>query len=443
MNLQSLPVSGPYAFIWQNSLPNLRNLTNSGVIRIPNVNPVNIGSSASPYGAFINHGFFADQGVIIYANNFESDGMFSNSVLGSFILQSQTTTLTNGLLIAGGDVSITANNLVTSNLVLQAGRSLKLIATNQITDTGVTNGNVWTVGASAVSTADSGLSLPIKPASGDLLGTTIDLFAPTGKIVMNTWAGRDFGDSNAGYTNNVAIGHLILDALGPASGTLFTNNGAGVSNAIYVDRLDLRDYASYTNHNGSGNLPALAFNTNLVIYYADAIAAGAGDVSVQLNHKNNDHLRWVPTYAGYFSSTNLVFLGQTNAYNIALAASTVIDSNGNGIANAFDPTPFFLSSMIPPVTISNTLSGLWAISWNSIPNATNVVFYSTNSAGPFTNLLVNFSTNSAGPFTMSNFISPIPYPSPPARVMIFTPILVSPPSLYYMPMVDPWLTYPY
>ena len=87
LNMQLLPISGPYAFVWQNSLPNLRNLTNNGVVRVPNVNPVNMGSSASPYGAFINHGIFADQGVVIYVTNFESDGIFSNSVLGSFVLQ--------------------------------------------------------------------------------------------------------------------------------------------------------------------------------------------------------------------------------------------------------------------------------------------------------------------------------------------------------------------
>jgi len=450
LNLQLLPTTPTapvnYAFVWSNAFPNLHNFTNSGAFSMPNVNPVNLGSSASPLGAFINHGSFADQGVIICATNFESDGWFSNSVLGSFVLQSQTTTLTNGLLTAGGDVSITTGGLLTSNLVLLAGRSLKLIATNLLTDTGVTNGNVWTVGAASIG---SGLSLPLLPVGGggaygnSLLGTTITLFAPNNKNVVNTWAAGDFGASNVGYTNNVAIGHLVLNALSNAPNTQLYFSGTGASNAIYVDRLELAGFASYIYHNSGGNLPALAFNTNLVIYYADCIDDNVGEVSELINGKNGNHLRWVPTYAGYFSSTNLVHLGQTNAFNVALAESHDIDSNGNGIANAFDPTPFFLTSMTGPVAISNTLSGLWAISWNSIPNATNVVFYSTNSTGPFTNLLVNFSTNSSGPFTMSNFISPIPYPSPPARVMIFTPILVSPPSLYYMPVVNPWTTYPY
>jgi hypothetical protein len=429
LNMQSLPINGPYAFIWQNALPNLRNLTNSGAIRMPNVNPVNMGSSASPYGAFINHGYVAGQGVIIYATNFESDGVFSNSVLGSFILQSQTTTLTNGLLTAGGDVFITTGSLVTSNLVLQAGRSLKLTATNQLTDSGVTNGNVWTVGTAAISMADSGISLPILPTNGDLLGTTITLFAPAGKNVMNTWAGKDYGVSNAGYTNNVAIGHLILDALGTSPSTLFTNRGTGAGNAIYVDRLELRDYAGYQYHDGGGNLPALGFNTNLVIYYADAVDAVYGDVSVQINHKNNDHLRWVPTYAGYFSSTNLVYLGVTNAYNVALAQNTVIDSDGDGTANASDPTPFFLPSMINQVGYAtNNPPSTFVISWNTIPLATNFVYYSTNIGGPFNQLF-------------TNFISPQLRPNPATNVMVFAPMVI--PPRYYQVVVYPWLTWPY
>ena len=128
------------------------------------------------------------------------------------------------------------------------------------------------------------------------------------------------------------------------------------------------------------------FNTNLVIYYADAIAAGAGlggtpaDVSELINHKNNDHLRWVPTYAGYFSSTNLVYLGTTNAFNVALARSQYIDSNGNGIANAFDPMPFFLPVMINQTGYAS--NSMVYVSWNTIPLATNYVLYSTNLGGP-------------------------------------------------------------
>ncbi len=78
----------------------------------------------------------SDQGSTIYANNFLSSGIISNGA-GSFLLQSLATVLTNGAIAAGGDVSITTASLVTSNLMLQAGRALTLQVTNFLTDNGV------------------------------------------------------------------------------------------------------------------------------------------------------------------------------------------------------------------------------------------------------------------------------------------------------------------
>jgi len=386
-----------------------------------------------PYRNFINNGLLSDQGSEIWADNFRSGGVISNGFYGSFTMTNFSTTFTNGLIVAGGDVSITTRSLVASNLVLEADRSLTLTVASLITDTGVTNGNVWTVGAASGGT---GLSLPVLPAGANggtpygnsLLGTTITLLAPTNVNVVNTWAAADLGAVNAGYTNNVAIGHLILNALGAASNAVFTFTGTGVSNAVYVDRLELAGYSSYTYHNAGGNLPALAFNTNLVIYYADCIDDNVGDVSELINHKNNDHLRWVPTYAGYFSSTNLVYLGATNAFNVALAASTVIDSNGNGIANASDSTPFFVPAMVNQTGFSS--NSLVYVRWNTIPLATNYVLYSTNSGGPF-------DLNHVA----SQFISPLSYPGPVATVMTNYP-MVTPPR-YYLVVIYPWLTYPY
>jgi hypothetical protein len=348
----------------------------------------NVTATLVPYHNFINSGLVSDQGSDIWTTNFVNGGVISNN-LGSFTLQSQSAVFTNGSLIASGDVSITAGNLVASNLMLEADRSLTLVATNLLTDTGVTNGNIWTVGLASVG---SGLSLPVLPAGAvggsaygsSLLGTTITLYAPAGENVVNTWAGVDYGVSNAGYTNSVAIGHLILDAQGKAPFALFTFNGTGASNAIYVDRLDLREFAGYSYHDTGGNLPALAFNSNLVIYYADAVDSVYGDVSKEINHKNNDHLRWVPTYAGHFSSVNVVYAGVTNAVNIALAQSHYIDSNGNGSANASDPlpipTPSYLSSQgFEKVHfVATNANSQVIILWNSIPAATNSVSYTAD-----------------------------------------------------------------
>jgi hypothetical protein len=388
---------GSSSIFWQSSIPNLRNLTNNGAIRT--LNQANFGSSAQPYFNFINNSLVSDQGAIIYANNFVSSGTILNGV-GSFALQSLTTTLTNGSITAGGDISITASSLVTSNLVLQAGRSLTLQVTNLLTDgvtngtSGLTNGNIWSVGAASIG---AGLNLPIKPALGDLLGTTITNIAPTNKNVINIWAGVDRGSSNSGYTNNAAVGQLILDALGASPGTQFYFGGTGASNAIYVDYLELQDRA--TNRDVNGNVSALVFNTNLVIYYAQAVINGSS-VAEKLNHKNSNHLRWVPTYAGYFSSTNIVNPdGTTNTVNAALAQSTTIDSDGDGIVNANDPTPFFVSGNVNfTATLTNVPPLKVRLQWQTMPDATNYVFYKTNLLAANWLVLTNFITPPAPPY---------------------------------------------
>jgi hypothetical protein len=380
--------------------------------------------------------------------------------VGSFLLQSLATVLTNGAIIAGGDVTITSGSLVTSNLMLQAGRSLTLQVTNFLTDDGVSNGSLWSVGGSAVGGSDSGFNLLLLPTNtayrNDLLGTTVTDIAPPNKHITNIWAGRDYGVSPAGYTNNMAIGRLILDSRTNASYSLLTFNGTGVSNAIYVDELELLNYASYTNHDLSGNLPALVFNTNLVIYYAQALTAGGGpggsmtSVAEVLNHKNNDHLRWVWAYAGHFSSTNILYPdGNTyGPFNAALRQSTDIDSDGDGLINAYDSTPFFVPSEVNfTVTPVNRPPPSMRLQWKTIPLATNYIQYRTNLLSPWLPL-TNFDhfyyganvavTNSAH---VNRFVSPQSYPGPVTNVWVFDATTNG--QRYYRVLVSPWLTYPF
>jgi len=425
------------ALLWANCAPNLLNLTNNGAIRLQNL--ATFGSAQTNYYSFINNGTVADQGSQIWASNFTSSGTFSNGI-GSFMLQSTNIMLTGGLLVAtNGNVSITTGSLLASNLVLQAGRSLTLSATNLLTDgiasgsTIVTNGNIWTVGANAIS-GQPVLSLPVKPTIGDLLGTTITNIAPTNKDVIVTWAGKDYGVSSAGFMNNGAIGRLILDAQGtsPQSG-VFTFNGAGVSNAIYVDYLEFDDAAT---NETSYNFPGLSINTNITVYFAQAMLNGVSvaekiDNASRYNGRNNGRLRWVPAYAGHYSSTNIVYPGGvTNTVNAALAQSTDIDSDGDGIPNASDPTPFFLASDLNfTETLTNVPPKSILLSWQTVPGATNYVYYTTN--------LVSTAWH-----TLTNFISPQPEGSSATNVSVLDSVNPAQPKFYKV-TVQPWLTYPY
>ena len=395
--------------LWTNSLPNLRNLTNNGAIRLGNLAYFG-GPPPNNYQTFINNnGLVSDQGSVIYANNFESSGAISNG-LGSFSLQSQTVVLTNGSIIAGGNVSITADSLVTSNLMLQAGGSLTLQVTNLLTDTDAANGNVWTVGGTGLL---AGLNLPIKPAVGDLRGSTIICASPgPSKQVVNTWAGTNCGLSTAGYTNNATIGKLILDALGASSSFKF--NGTGASNALYVGCLELRGALTNGINSNYEFTNWLFINTNLMMYYGDAIVWGtsvAGKIeAASLNGKNGRRLRWVPGYVGPFiSTTNIVYPdGKTYTFNAAAVQSPDIDSNGNGIPNASDPTPFFVPGLVDlTVTVTNNPSPTALITWNTVPNATNYLFYKTSPISTGWQVLTNIVVTSRNSVTVSDpVISP-------------------------------------
>lgn len=437
LNLESAGI------FWQSSVPNLRYLTNNGAIRMQNLalfgfpyltNPptstitnlvtastnivggkTNIITSTNSVvvyttnavsflynTALINNGIFMDQGSTIYAGNFESSGIFSNGV-GSFALKSLTTTLTNGALYASADVSITASTLETSNLVLQASRSLTLTVTNLLTDDwtpGVTNFNIWSVGSASVG---SGINMPILP-NGNLLGTIITLSAPTNQFVANSWAGHDYGISTAGFTNNEAVGELRLDVAAsaiPGHNGVLVFNAPGISNALYVDLLVLTNYAIQGNATNNFNFPWLKINTNMMIYFAQALENGLS-VAQAIDDQskigaNGGRLRWISSYAGYFSSTNLFYTNSTgnvfsNSVNTALAQSTEIDSDGDGLLNYLDPTPFFLSSELNFTTsVTNNPANSIKLQWTTIPNATNFIYYTTSI--PFTNWLpfTNFS----------------------------------------------------
>ena len=104
-----------------------------------------------------------------------------------------------------------------------------------------------------------------------------------------------------------------------------------------------------------------------------------------MNDHNNGHLRWVATYAGYYSGTNIVYPdGTTNGpFNTALAQSSDIDSDGDGIVNGSDPTPFFVSTNFNfTVTFTNLPPLSVRVQWTTIPLATNYIYYATNCFQP-------------------------------------------------------------
>lgn len=338
---------------WPSSTPRLSYLTNDGVIQT--FNAVFFGGSRTQpffsttfntnYEAFVNRGTVNNQGSLVWAKHFENHGLFLSGN-GSFSLeQNQTARLTNGAILAPfGDVAINSGSLTMSNAIITAGRSLTLAVTNELTDSGATNSSSWSVG--------DGFNLLARPPVGDLLGTTILSSAPQFVETFNRWAGEDRGGVAAGFTNNVAIGRLILDGENDSQHT-FTGTSTG--NALYVDYLELRNYI--TNRNTVGDYIGLMVEPNMKVYFAEAVVNGVS-IAAKLDGQNGGRLRWVPDYAGFYSSTNVIYPdGSTNVLNTALVVTLDLDSDCDGQLNGNDiSTPVLLvTTAVLPDATNNTV----------------------------------------------------------------------------------------
>jgi hypothetical protein len=421
--LDLIGAPGIYSANW----PVLQNLTNSGLIENdgePGVsffqlrqNPNNPTAGDAPWQSVVNHGSYNINvggtnvggivslgGNIFWANYFENTGTLLNpafiySEFGPITVQSTTAVLSNGEVLAvgeSGDMSFTSGSLTIATQMIEANGSLALTATNLLTDLSLPadltdggSGNEWLSG--------DGFSLLAAPASGDLLGTAITNSCLAGKQCENTWAGipdASISTTAGFYTNllpvmagNAPLGQLILS--GGDTNSIFHFKGLDTVHpyALYVDQIQLQNGA--TNYGGPvGSIQKFtAFNidTNVTIYYLDATMAGL-DISQKLSQTEPGRIVWLSNYVGRFSYTNITYPdGRTFAFNRALAESETIDSNSNGIPNAFDPAPF----PEPPLALTpesiglvialatNNSSSMAAISWLAPAYSTNTLYTRT------------------------------------------------------------------
>ena len=114
--------------------------------------------------------------------------------------------------------------------------------TGALSDAGAGSSNTFTV--------FNGFNLLVKPNVGDLLGTTIQDSPPNFVEVDHVWSVQDRGPSASGFSDNVAIGRLVLTVQdsSPLRAPLLVFTGTNGQRALYVDLLDMTSLgANYTN----------------------------------------------------------------------------------------------------------------------------------------------------------------------------------------------------
>ncbi len=184
-----------------------------------------------------------------------------------------------------------------------------------------------------------GFRLPVKPATGDLFGTEITTIASTNILADHVWAGVDMGPTAAGFKNNMVIGHLVLDRTAPSGTLRFT--GAGTQNALYVDYLELKDYA-YTNYRSG-----LIIDPNIKIYFADANAD-----PIKLMEVYPNGLIWVTNFTGPNSTVAVSNLINSSICLMNAALYNSEEIGFFGIPNAFNQ-PYVLNDPSNPEIVAN------------------------------------------------------------------------------------------
>jgi hypothetical protein len=300
--------------------PTLRYFTNDGTLTIPN--EAHFGDDGpTNYLEFVNNGGISAGSETINTVDFQQNAGVQ-TVHGGFYLTASSAKVALGVISSGQDIRFSANTLQLSNLAsLFAGGALDFAVTTNLSDTGAGSGNFFT--------CSNGFNLSIKPLTGDLHGTTLETIAPTFAVVNHTWAGKDLGATLAGFSNNVAIGHLTLVAGGNGSSIQepeFVFSGTGASNGLYVDYLDLSQLGNYNFLDGS----LVSISPNLTIYFASASTNPA-----VLNGQFGGHLVWVQAAAvqnfklSTASYTNGAFqfsiAGQSGQTNIIQASTNLLN----------------------------------------------------------------------------------------------------------------------
>ncbi len=325
------------------NMPNLKTVTNNGIFSV-NGHLALASDRSTPLEVYVNRGTNSSFGADIWAKDFQNYGQIASG-LGAVHINADSVKFdgSSSGLTAGTDLSINTKSLKLRGATITAGRSISIVASAALTDGGVENPNHIT--------SSLGINIDKLPAESSLNGTIFEVNAPENSEAFISWPSANLGATAAGFVKNGSIGKLIL---GSATDGVITFAGTGTGQALYVDYLQI------------GTTIALAMDSYLsflgdyTLYFADSNLPAE-----QLDGLLDGRIRWVSSQAGFYSGVDFGLPnGGVTRVNRSLLNSETIDSNGNGIANAFDPDPFTITPV--KVTLSNGNNAAATVSWPAV-----------------------------------------------------------------------------
>jgi hypothetical protein len=365
-----------HSWVWTNA-PTLSYFTNYGSVTI--CEGLGLGSAhfgddgPSNYLTFVNQGIITAGGQTINSVSLQIlNGVNNARGYSDFRATTQSGKLSDATVYAGGDIQFYAGTLKITGSTLSANKMLNFTVTNSLTDGGSGAGNTFG--------CQNGFNLLIKPATGDLLGTTIITTANDDNEVEHYWAGNDLGAVAAGYVNNAAIGTLILYPSSTYFEPLFSFFGTTGANGMYVNNLDL---SGLTDPDITWEI---AIDPGLTIYYVSASLNPGVDTGGLTAEEYLDGKQFPDKYGnpgGYMRRVTGVVPAPVKMAS-ALSQKLQLTANYNGDAGGFQ-----LGSYILPGETNIILASTNLLNW--VPIYTNI--------GSYNNLGVSIFTDPA----MSNY----------------------------------------
>jgi hypothetical protein len=350
--LGNLSLSGSVQNWNHATAPNLRFFTNSGTLSIPN--DAHFGDDGpTNYAAFVNQGDIFSDSQTINADYLEISGpggTGNETFVSDFAATCKTGVVVNAEIFSENNIQFFAGSLQFKQATLFASGRLDFTVTNSLSDGGFTANNLFE--------CQKGFNLLIKPATGDLLGTTVRDTLLGEDAVDHLWAGHDFGTNVMGYSNNVAIGTLALSTNSTLPGfePLFEFTGTGPDNGMYVSNLDLSMLDDYANE--------IQIDPNITIYFISAKLNPGINTGIQtpeqfLDGQFGGHLRWMQgvtslvtktTLSGNYKSGNKF---QINLSGVSSGQTNIIEAS----TNLVNWIPIYTNTGFGSMTFTDSAAG--------------------------------------------------------------------------------------
>ncbi len=311
----------------EKNIPNIRNWTNTGTFAVEST--VNVGGSLPRAGmldTIRNEGIIASSAVSMGAVRFELLGeIYAGG--GTISILADSFVSKGGLMTSGTGSYLWANTADLTGLEAQAGGKFYARVTESLTDGGPL--------APSLISSQYGVQVDKKPVQSDLRGTTVEINVPSYSRASSVWAASDLGKSIQGFTNNLALGNLNLEI---RSGGVALFEGPDARNAIYVEKLSLGSRILATLTNSVPSDDGISLSEGFTLYFSSTSTNTTPAVLDGIVTPGGGKLVYLPLASGLVSVVNGD--GRTVEVPQVVRYSAVLDSDGDGIPNSTDSSPF-------------------------------------------------------------------------------------------------------